>query len=269
MIVAGVPMYEWLAYLLLGAFAGVVAGLLGVGGGLLIVPVLVYVFATLGFAPEVIVHMAVGTSLATIVFTSISSSGAHHRFGAVQWPVFWRLAPGIVIGTFIGAAIADLMNAASLRSFFGVFELIVAVQMASNARPNPQRQLPGWPGTSIAGTLIGTVSAIVGIGGGTMTVPLLVWCNVAMQKAVATSAAVGLPIAIAGATGYLITGLDETALPARTVGYLYWPAFAGIVAMSIVTAPLGAKLAHRLPEAKLKRIFALLLAILGIRMLLG
>jgi uncharacterized membrane protein YfcA len=260
---------EWGSYLLLGAFAGVVAGLLGVGGGLIIVPVLVYLFTLHGFESSVIVHLAVGTSLATIVFTSISSTRAHHRLGAVQWSVFWQLAPGIVIGTFIGAVLADFMSSTLLRSFFGVFELLVATQMATNARPAPHRQLPGWSGTSLIGSGIGTISAIVGIGGGTMTVPYLVWCNVAMQKAVATSAAVGLPIALAGATGYIMTGWNESALPEQAIGYVYWPAFAGIVIMSMMTAPFGARLAHRLPAARLKRVFALLLAVLGIRMLFG
>jgi uncharacterized membrane protein YfcA len=258
---------EWAAYLVLGAFAGTVAGLLGVGGGLIIVPVLVFIFTGHGFAPENIVHLAIGTSLATIVVTSISSTRAHHMHGAVLWPSFWRLTPGIVLGTFVGAGIADLMNATSLRTFFGVFELMVAVQMALNIKPDPHRQLPGWPGTSTAGTCIGTVSAIVGIGGGTMTVPFLVWCNVSMRKAVATSAACGLPIAIAGASGYILTGWNERALPEWSSGYIYWPAFFGIVFMSSLFAPLGARLAHRLPVASLKKLFALLLCVLGIRML--
>lgn len=260
---------EWSAYLVLGMFAGTIAGLLGVGGGLIIVPVLVFIFTANGFPPESIVHLAVGTSLATIIVTSISSARAHHQHGAVLWPVFRQLVPGIVVGTFIGAALADLMNAASLRMFFGGFELIVAVQMALNIKPNPHRQLPGVMGASVAASVIGAISAIVGIGGGTMTVPFLVWCNVTMQKAVATSAAVGLPIAVAGATGFLVSGLNEQNLPNYAVGYLYLPALLGIVVTSMLFAPLGARFAHRLPTAILKKIFALLLAILGINMLLG
>lgn len=259
---------EWLSYLALGAFAGTIAGLLGVGGGLIIVPVLVFIFSGHHFAPEVIVHIAVGTSLASIVVTSLSSTRAHHLHGAVLWPVFKKLTPGIVVGTFIGAGIADLMNAFSLRTFFGVFELVVATQMALNIKPNPHRQLPGWLATSIAGSGIGIVSAIVGIGGGTLTVPFLVWCNTSMQRAVATSAACGLPIALAGATGYIITGLNETQLPQGAIGYIYWPALLGIVMTSMLFAPLGARLAHKIPAARLKKIFALLLAVLGVRMLL-
>ena len=256
-------------YLLLGAFAGLVAGLLGVGGGLIIVPVLVFIFTDQGLAEHLIVHLAVGTSLATIVFTSISSVRAHHQHGAVLWPVFWQLTPGIVVGAWLGAAFADVLASDQLRRFFGVFELLVAIQMTFNVKPRPHRQLPGRPGMLGAGGVIGAISAIVGIGGGTMTGPFLVWCNVVMRKAVATSSACGLPIAIAGATGFIVTGWNAIDLPAYSSGYVYWPAFLGIVIASILTAPIGARLAHRLPAAQLKRIFAILLYILGLRMLLG
>ncbi len=256
-------------YLLLGAFAGLVAGLLGVGGGLIIVPVLVFIFTGQGVAEHLIVHLAVGTSLATIVFTSISSVRAHHQHGAVLWPAFWQLTPGIVIGAWLGALFADVLASDQLRRFFGVFELLVAIQMTFNVKPRPHRQLPGRAGMVGAGSVIGAISAIVGIGGGTMTVPFLVWCNVAMRKAVATSSACGLPIAVAGATGFIVTGWNAVDLPAYSSGYVYWPAFIGIVIASVLSAPLGARLAHRLPAAQLKRIFAVLLYILGLRMLLG
>ncbi|MDR9437521.1 MAG: sulfite exporter TauE/SafE family protein [Thiohalophilus sp.] len=258
-----------LLYLLLGMFAGVAAGLLGIGGGLIIVPVLVFIFQQQQFSSEVIVHLAVGTSLATIVLTSISSVRSHHQHGAVLWSVFVRMAPAIVLGALLGSVIADWMPTRVLKWVFAIFELTVATQMILAYRPNPNRVLPNWPGLSLAGTLIGAVSAVVGIGGGTMTVPFLVWCNVAMRKAVATAAACGLPIAVAGATGFIINGWNEPGLPAWSSGYVYWPAFIGIVATSVLFAPLGARLAHRLPAAQLKRIFALLLYALGIRMLLG
>lgn len=255
-------------YFLLGAFAGTVAGLLGVGGGLIIVPVLAAIFAAAGIADTVLMHLAIGTSLATIVFTSIASAYAHYRRGGVVVPAFWRLVPGIVVGAWLGAAIADYMPSRALQAVFGVFELGVAAQMAIGFRPAPHRQLPGPVGTGIAGAVIGTVSAIVGIGGGTMTVPFLTWCNIAIRQAVGTSAACGLPIAIAGMIGYMVAGWDETNLPAWTSGYVYWPAFGGIVAASLVFAPLGARLAHRLPAAMLKRVFAMFLAGLGVYMLL-
>jgi uncharacterized membrane protein YfcA len=258
-----------ITYLILGAFAGLVAGLLGVGGGLIIVPVLVFIFTGQGMADHLIVHMAVGTSLATIVFTSISSVRTHHQHGAVLWLAFWQLTPGIVIGAWLGALFADVLASDQLRRFFGVFELLVAIQLTFNVKPRPHRQLPGRAGMVAAGSVIGAISAIVGIGGGTMTVPFLVWCNVAMRKAVATSSACGLPIAVAGATGFIVTGWNAVDLPAYSSGYVYWPAFIGVVIASVLSAPLGARLAHRLPAVQLKRIFAVLLYILGLRMLLG
>jgi len=262
-------MEYYLLYLLLGMIAGIAAGLLGIGGGLIIVPVLVFIFERQQFDPGIIVHLAVGTSLATIVLTSLSSVRAHHRHGAVLWPVFTRMVPGIIAGALFGSVIADGMPTGILKWVFGIFELTVATQMILAYRPNPHRGLPGLPGLTLASTLIGAISAIVGIGGGTMSVPFLVWCNVAMRKAVATAAACGLPIAVGGAAGFVINGWTEVGLPAYSSGYVYWPAFIGIVITSVLFAPLGARLAHRLPQAQLKRIFALLLYALGIRMLLG
>ncbi len=249
----------------LGVFAGLVAGLLGVGGGLIIVPVLALLFERAGYGP--VMHLAIGTSLATIVFTSIASVRAHHRHGAVRWPVFFRLTPGIVAGALLGAAVADRLPTDALRLFFGLFELFVAVQLTLDLRPKPQRRLPGSLGMGLAGAVIGGVSAIVGIGGGTLTVPFLVWSNVAMREAVATSAACGLPIAVAGAFGFMLAGRDATGLPPGSLGYVHLPSLAAIVATSILFAPLGARLAHRLPARTLKRIFALLLFVLAVRML--
>lgn len=260
-------MNEWLAYAGLGAFAGVLAGLFGVGGGLVIVPVLAWLFLGAGVNPAVIMHLAVGTSLATIVFTSISSVYAHHRRGAVQWRAFAQLSPGIVIGAWLGAVIADHLPSTNLRIIFGVFELLVATQMGFGLKVSPHRTLPSKAGMAMAGGVIGTISAIVGIGGGTMTVPFLQWCNVEMRKAVATSAACGLPIAVAGVLGFVASGWNEVGLPPMSSGYLYWPALGGIVVASMLFAPLGARLAHALPAAQLKRYFALFLAFLGIKML--
>jgi len=260
-------MSEWVAFAGLGAFAGVLAGLLGVGGGLVIVPVLAMLFYQAGFSPAVIMHLAIGTSLASIVLTSLSSVWAHHRRGAVRWALFATLAPGIVLGALLGALVAHHLPSDKLRTVFGLFELVVALQMGMNLRPPAQRGLPGRLGMGLAGGVIGTVSAVVGIGGGTMTVPFLQWCNVPMRQAVATSAACGLPIAVAGAAGFVVTGWREGALPSGSSGYLYWPAFWGIVSASVLFAPLGARLAHRLPAAALKRFFALFLLLLASRML--
>lgn len=257
-----------LVYLLAGAFVGVLAGLFGVGGGLVIVPLLVFIFQGKGIAPEFIIHLAIGTSLATIMVTSLSSVRAHHQHGAVLWLVFRKLTPGIVAGTLLGSYIVDQLPNTTLRIIFGVFELLVAAQMGFGIKASPHRQLPGWAGMSIVGIIIGKVSAIIGIGGGTLSVPFLVWCNVGMRQAVATSAACGLPIAVAGTVGFIITGWNAAQLPAWSTGYIYWPAFAGIAAASVLFAPLGAKLAHTLPADKLKRYFAIFLAFLGLRMLL-
>lgn len=256
-------------YLLLGAFAGTIAGLLGVGGGLIIVPVLVYVFTRQGVAPDLMVHLAVGTSLATIVFTSISSVRAHHRRGAVLWKVFWKLTPGIVVGALIGSLIAEWMPAPVLRRFFALFEWVVATQLLMGLRPMPSRTLPGWPGMFGVGGVIGCISSIVGIGGGTLTVPFLVWCNKRMQEAVATSSACGLPIAVAGAAGFVMTGWSHPHLPPQSLGFVYLPAFLGVVLASVLFAPLGAWLAHRLPADTLKRVFALFLYALGLYMFLS
>jgi len=257
-----------IAYVLLGIAAGIMAGLLGVGGGLIIVPVLVSLFTWQGFDPSHIVHLAIGTSLATIVATSISSAYAHHQHKAVLWPVFVRLAPGIVVGAVIGAIIADFMPAQTLRCFFAIFELLVAAQMLLGAKPAAHRQLPGLIGITSTGGFIGSLSSIVGIGGGTLSVPFLLWCNIDIRKAIATSAACGLPIALSGAMSYAVTGWNESALPAGSTGYLFWPALVGIAVMSILFAPVGAKLTHKLPVDSLKKIFALLLIVLGLKMLM-
>jgi uncharacterized membrane protein YfcA len=261
-------MSEWLIYPATGAFAGLLAGLLGVGGGLVIVPVLAFSFAAQGMDNEVLMHLAVGTSLATIIFTSSSSVYAHHRRGAVEWGVFRAITPGIVLGGLLGAVIARWLPTLSLRTLFGVFELIVALQMALNLKPAAHRGLPGRWGMGGAGMVIGTLSSLVGIGGGTLSVPFLLWCNVAMQRAIATSAACGLPIAVAGATGFVLAGWHHPQLPAWSSGYLYWPALLGISAASVLFAPLGARLAHSMPTLLLKRLFALLLLGLALRMLI-
>lgn len=263
MLTAALP-----GYLLVGAIAGILAGMLGVGGGLVIVPVLVYLFNLQGFDSSVIMHLAIGTSLATIVLTSLSSIHAHHQRGAVLWSLVGRLTPGIIAGAWLGATVAHLLPSATLRTIFGVFELVVATQMALEFTTSPHQHLPGRLGTGIAGVVIGTVSSIIGIGGGTLTVPFLTWCNVEMRRAVATSAACGLPIALAGAIAYMVTGWDHDALPPASSGYLHWPAFWGIAVTSMLFATFGARLAHSLPVRTLRRFFALLLAVLGLRMLL-
>jgi len=262
-------MQFWLLYLAAGAFAGFVAGLLGVGGGLIIVPVLTFIFAAQHFPESYVVHLALGTSLASILFTSFSSLRAHHLHGAVIWQVVRRITPGILAGTLLGTVVAARLSTAFLKVFFVVFLYYVATQMVLGIRPKPTRDLPGRPGMFAAGGTIGAVSALVGIGGGTLSVPFMTWCNVRLHQAIGTSAAIGFPIAAAGAAGYILNGLPVRALPAYSLGFVYLPALAGLVAASIPTAPLGARIAHRLPVARLKKIFAFLLYFLGTRMLVS
>lgn len=256
-----------LAYLLLGGFAGVMAGLLGVGGGLIIVPILAVLYHLQGFDSSQVMPLAVGTSLATIVFTSLSSSWAHHRRGAVNWPVMSQLTLGILAGGWLGGVVAVWLGGTVLTAVFGLFELLVATQMAFGGKPAVHRAAPGALRNAIAGAVIGALSALLGIGGGTLTVPWLIWHNVDMRKAVATSAACGLPIALVGALGFLAAGWGQALLPAGSSGYIYWPAVLAISAASVFSAPVGAALAHRLPQRRLKRVFAGFLACLGVLML--
>lgn len=256
-----------LLYLVLGAFAGVLAGLLGIGGGLVIVPLLTFSFTWQGIPHEHILHMALGTSLATIIFTSISSMRAHNAHGAVDWRVFWRITPGILLGTFIGTWVAAQLSTNFLKGFFGIFLYVVSYRMLTGKKTQATRELPGNAGIFGVGNGIGIISSLVGIGGGTLSVPFLTWCNVAIHKAIGTAAAIGLPIALAGSFGYFLNGLGVEGRPDWTIGYIYIPALLGIVCMSVVTAPIGAKLAHSLPVGTLKKIFAVLLFIVGTRML--
>lgn len=262
-------MTAFLVYLAVGAAAGVLAGLFGVGGGLVIVPVLVWVFTAQDMDASVVMHLAIGTSLATIALTSLASIRAHHRRGAVVWPWVVRLLPGIVLGALAGAWLADQLHTGTLKRFFGAFELLVAAQLLFVSRYEAHFELPGRAGMGVAGAVIGVVSALIGIGGGTLTVPFLVWCRAAVIQAVATAAACGFPIAVAGALGFVAAGWREPGLPPLASGYLYWPAWAGIVLASTSAAGFGAWLAHRLPAQQLRRLFALLLAALGLNMLLA
>ncbi|WP_417661507.1 sulfite exporter TauE/SafE family protein [Pseudomonas sp.] len=259
---------ELLLYLMLGAAAGVMAGLFGVGGGLIIVPVLVASFAAHGFAPEILTHLAVGTSLATIIFTSINSVREHHLKGAVRWPLFVWMAVGILLGAALGALTASKIQGPLLQKIIGVFAISVALQMTLGLKPKASRAVPGKPGLTVAGVVIGWASAIFGIGGGSLSVPFLMWRSVPMQQAVATSSACGLPIALAGAISFMWIGWNEPQLPQWSAGFVYLPALAGIAVSSMFFARVGARLAHRLSPLVLKRLFALLLFCVGLNFLI-
>lgn len=259
----------WWAYLALGAFAGFFAGLLGVGGGAIMVPILTSIFLAEGFPKSEVVHLALGTSMAAIIFTSISSLRAHHAHGAVLWKVVRGMTPGILFGTFGATFVAALLPTRPLTIFFACFISYVAVQMLLNIKPKPHRELPGAFGLGAVGLGIGGVSALVAIGGGSLSVPFMTWCNVKAHHAIGTSAALGLPIAVAGAIGYLVNGWGHPGLPSLTAGFIYLPALVLVTVVSTLVAPFGAKLAHRLPVATLKRVFAGVLVALVVKMLWG
>lgn len=257
---------ELIIYLLIGAIAGFAAGLFGVGGGLIIVPILYIVFTQLQYDPSVIMHMAVGTSLATIIVTSISSVMAHHQRGAVLWDVVRNLAPGLVIGSFLGAGIADYLSGQGLQLLIGFFAVWIAFRMFRGAhyQVDPNQKLPSAALQLVAGGGIGVASAIFGIGGGSLTVPFLNRCGVVIQKAVATSAACGLPIAVAGALGFIWFGQKAEVEVPNTIGYIHIYVFIGISVMSFITAKFGAKVAHLLSPVLLKKCFAALLTTVGL-----
>lgn len=254
-------------FLLLGACTGLFAGLFGIGGGGIMVPLLTYLFIKMAFPPVHLVHIALATSMAAIVPTAIASLRAHHKRNAVLWPVVIKFAPGILLGTFAGTFLATYLSAKPLAIFFSCFMAFVSLQMVLDRKPQPSRQLPNGVALSTAGCGIGAISALVAIGGGSLTVPFLAWCNIALPVAIGTSAAVGLPIALAGAAGYLINGWQVQNLPAYTLGYIYWPAVIAMASASFFTAPLGARLAHKLPVSLLKKLFAVLLMSLSLHML--
>ena len=252
----------------LGLATGFMAGLLGIGGGMLIGPFMTLIMATQGVPADLAVKMAIATSMATIIFTSISSVRAHHKRGAVRWDIVKGLAPGIVIGGAIGSiGIFALLKGTTLALIFAAFISFSATQMFLDKKPKPGRAMPGTAGQLGVGSVIGLVSGLVGAGGGFISVPFMVAYNVAIINAVATSAALGFPIALANAVGYAISGQGVAGLPVWSLGYIWLPALVVIACCSVLTAPWGAKLAHNLPVAKLKRVFALVLYVLAAYML--
>ena len=253
---------------ILGIATGFLAGLLGIGGGMLMVPFITIIMSNRGVAPDLAVKMAIATSMATIIFTSMSSVWAHHQRGAVRWDIVKRLAPGIVVGSFVGSlGVFALLKGSYLAIFFGLFVGFSATQMFLDKKPEASRQLPGKGGLLAAGGLIGFLSGLVGAGGAFISVPFMTWCNVAIRNAVATSAALGFPIAMANVIGYIISGLSVQNLPVGAFGYIWLPALGVIAVCSFLVAPLGAKAAHTLPVGKLKRIFASVLYVLAVYML--
>ena len=267
-----------LYYVAAGAFAGLLAGLFGIGGGMIIVPALIYIFKAQGVPEAALTHIGIGTSLATIIVTSISSLRAHNKKGAVNWSVWKWMAPGLVIGSLLGAAIASVIQGNSLQAIIGVGAFLVGLKMLfmknKSSEENDFSKLPSPVGQTGLGGFIGMVSAIFGIGGGSLTVPILSYCGLKIQNAVGTSAACGLPIASAGAIGFLIFGqfVDPSikkALPDGILGFVHIYAFMSVSLASFFTARIGAKIAHKLPAATLKKAFAVLLLIVGVKLVLN
>lgn len=259
---------EWYAaYLTLGAIAGFFAGLFGVGGGLILVPVLLLLFDAQHFPAEHVMHLALGTSMATILFTSLASLRKHHQHGAVNWRVVRNITPGILIGTALGALLAASIPTRGLGIFFTLFVYFAAAQILLDVRPHATRQLPGMAGMTLAGLVTGWVSSLVSIGGGTLVVPFLVWCNVSLRNAIGTAAAIGFPVAVGGTIGYVATGMSTHFLPAHSLGFVYLPALFWVALASIVTAPFGAKATHRMKTEVLRKLFALLLLALATKLL--
>ena len=251
---------------LFGGIAGLLAGLFGIGGGVVLVPFFLWLFSEQRFPQETVMHSAIATSLATIIITSIASVTTHHRLGSVLWNIVYKLAPGVFLGAIVGAALADHLPTDSLRMFFAAYLFYVGVEMAFQWRPKRVNVQVSSSLLRFSGILIGTLSSILGIGGGTLTVPLLNRFNYPMRNSVAISSACGLPIAISGTISFAILGWNKTGLPEGSIGYVYWPAFIGIVLTSTLMAPVGAKLAHKLPTKSLKRFFSLLLLAITLKM---
>jgi uncharacterized protein len=250
---------EWYAaYLLLGAITGFLGGLFGIGGGTILVPVLLFLFDAQHFPPGHTMHLALGTSMATIIFTALASLLKHHQHGAVNWSVVCRITPGILLGAAIGATFASRVSPRILGIIFSVFVLAAALQILLDARPKPSRQLPGIPGMTAVGTLTGWISSLVSIGGGTIVVPFLLWCNVP----------IGFPVAVGGTLGYVATGSDLGSLPGPHLGYVFLPALMWAALASVTTAPLGARAAHRLQVGLLRKLFAVLLLVLAAKLLM-
>lgn len=251
-------------FLVLGAAVGFMSGLLGIGGGFTIVPVLMAVFTAEGFATEHVLPLAIGTSAATVVFTTFASARAHHARGAVEWTIVRAMAPGLVLGSLVGPQIASALPPRAMAAIFGAFTWFTAFRMVKSLPTKAtRRELPGRFALFGVGAGIGVIAGMVGTGGAFLAVPFMTRCNVKVHNAVATSAALGLPIALAATAGFIFAGLRQSGLAPYAIGYVYLPALVAIVAMSMPIAPLGARVAHAWPVARLRKAFAAMLLVLG------
>lgn len=258
----------WIEFALIGALAGYLAGFLGIGGGFVVVPALTFLFLQDTSTAPWAIHMAIATSLGTMLVTSLSSIIAHQRKGAIRWPLVKSLAVGLMIGAVLGAVIVDYLPGEQLMRVFGVFAILAGLQLVLGRQPEGEKPLPGQPAVSLVGLVIGALSSIAGIGGGALTGPWQMWHGIRAQNAVATSAACGYPIAVAGSFSLVWLGMGGD-LPEGALGYVHLPALAGIAVTSAIAAPLGAATVHRLPPKLVRRIFGGFLILVGLRMLAG
>jgi uncharacterized membrane protein YfcA len=260
-------MHWWGLYLAIGSAVGFLAGLLGVGGGMITVPVLVFVFTAKGFPAEHLMHLSLATAMATIPFTSASSVRAHHVRDGVDWRIVFGMLPGLATGALLGALVAGAVPSRPLAVFFAVFITYAALNMFRKAQPKATRQLPGRLGLAIVGGVVSFLASFVAAGAAFMTIPFMTWCNVPMKRAIGTAAALGFPLALASTAGYVYAGWHAAALPPGTLGFVYLPALIPVVLASMLTAPLGARFSHRLPVRRLRIAFGVLLLALALHML--
>jgi uncharacterized membrane protein YfcA len=259
----------WLVfYVVIGLTVGFFAGLLGVGGGAIMVPMMTYAFSKQGVPPELVLHVALGTGMATIIFTSLSSLWAHHGHGAVDWHVVRGMAPGLFAGGFAGSGVARFIPTFPLAIIFALFVTYAATQMMLDWKPRPGARLPGMLGLSVAGFFICGFSALVAIGGAALVIPWLMFCAVPFHRALGTAAAVGFPLALASTLGYVANGWTVPGLPSPHLGYVYIPAMVGIAVASVSMAPLGARLAHRVSPKTLRRVFAVVMYVMVVKMIM-
>ena len=260
-------MIWFLAYFLSGAFVGVLAGLLGIGGGMTLVPVLAALFTAQHFAPDHVVHLALATCMAGIVFTSSSSVREHLKFDGVDFGIVKRMAPGMTIGSLLATTASGWIAQRHLALAFSVIVFFAATQILLGRKPKAARSLPGAGPLFVISLIIGIIAGLVSAGGAFLSIPFMLWCGVPMKKTIGTGAMMGIPLAVVGTFGYVISGWNVPGLPPYTLGFVLLPALAGVVCGSVLTAPVGARLAQRLPVPVLKRIFACLLYVLAAKML--
>lgn len=258
----------WIAgYAMTGALVGLLAGLLGIGGGMTLVPILAAMFAAQQLAPDYSVHLALGTGMASVMFTSSASVREHHKHQAVDWHIVRRMAPGMVIGTLLSTVASGWLPQRMLALAFAIIVFAGATQILLGRKPAAGRTLPAAPGLVASGIVIGVVCGLVSAGGAFLTVPFMLFCGVTMHVAIGTGAALGVPVAVVGTAGFILSGMRIDSLPQWSLGFVYLPALAALVAASVLTAPYGARAAHRLPVQTLKRVFACLLYVLAARMI--